>query len=77
MKEDESKTSFITLSGSYCYLWMREALKNAGGSFSKVTTKVLSSQLDKNVLTCVDDIIVKSTKQQDHISYPQETFIDF
>jgi hypothetical protein len=26
-KEDEPKTSFITPSGTYCYLWMPEGLK--------------------------------------------------
>jgi hypothetical protein len=61
-KEDEPKTSFTTPSGTYCYLWMPEGLKNAGGSFSRMTTKVLSSQIGRNVLTFVDDIIVKSTK---------------
>jgi hypothetical protein len=40
-KEDEPKTSFITPSGIYCYLWMPEGLKNAGGSFSRMTSKVL------------------------------------
>jgi hypothetical protein len=67
-KEDGPKTSFITPSGTYYYLWMPEGLKNAGGSFSRMTLKVLSSQLGRNVLTYVDDIIVRSTKQQDHIS---------
>jgi hypothetical protein len=61
-KQDESKTSFITPSGTYCYLRMPEGLKNAGGSFSRMTTKVLHSQIGRNVLTYVDDIIVKSTK---------------
>jgi hypothetical protein len=61
-KEDEPKTSFITPSGTYCYLWMPEGLKNAGGSLSIMTSKVLSSQIGRNVLTYVDDIIVKSTK---------------
>jgi hypothetical protein len=56
---------------------MPEGLKNAGGSFSRMTTKVLSSQLGRNVLTYVDDIIVRSTKQQDHISDLQETFANF
>jgi hypothetical protein len=42
-KEDESKTSFITPSGTYCYLRMPEGLKNAGGSFSRMTAKVLHS----------------------------------
>jgi hypothetical protein len=32
--KDEPKTSFITPSGTYCYLRMPEGLKNAGGSFS-------------------------------------------
>jgi hypothetical protein len=35
-KDDESKTSFITSSGTYCYLRMPEGLKNAGGSFSRM-----------------------------------------
>jgi hypothetical protein len=61
-KEDEPKTSFITPSGTYCYLRMPEGLKNAGGSFSRMIAKVLHSQIGRNVLTYVDDIIVKSTK---------------
>jgi hypothetical protein len=73
-KEDEPKTSFITPSGTYCYLWMPEGLKNAGGSFSRMTAKVLHSQIGRNVLTYVDDIIVKSTKQENHIADLQETF---
>jgi hypothetical protein len=76
-KEDEPKTSFITPSGTYCYLRMPEGLKNAGGNFSRMTTKVLHSQIGRNVLTYVDDIIVKSTKQENHIADLQETFANF
>jgi hypothetical protein len=76
-KEDEPKNSFITPSGTYCYLRMPERLKNAGGSFSKMIAKVMSSQLGRNILTYVDDISVRSTKQQHHISDLQETFINF
>jgi hypothetical protein len=76
-KEDEPKTSFITPSGTYCYLRMLEGLKNAGGSFSRMTAKVLHSQIGKNVLTYVDDIIVKSTKQENHVADLQETFGNF
>jgi hypothetical protein len=73
-KEDEPKTSFITPSGTYYYLRMPEGLKNAGGSFSRMTAKVLHSQIGRNVLPYVDDIIVKSTKQENHIADLQETF---
>jgi hypothetical protein len=76
-KEDEPKTSFITPSGTYCYLRMPEGLKNAGGSFSRMTVKVLHSQIGINVLTYVDDIIVKSTKQENHVADLQETFANF
>jgi hypothetical protein len=76
-KEDESKTSFITPSGTYCYLRMPEGLKNAGGSFSRMTVRVLHSQISRNVLTYVDDIIVKSMKQENHITDLQERFANF
>jgi hypothetical protein len=56
---------------------MPEGLKNAGGSFNRMTTKVLYSQICRNVLTYVDDIIVKSTKQENHIADLQETFANF
>jgi hypothetical protein len=56
---------------------MPEGLKNAGGSFSRMTAKVLHSQIGRNVLTYVDDIIVKSTKQENHIANLQETFANF
>jgi hypothetical protein len=42
-KEDEPKTSFITPSGTYCFLRMPEGLKNARGSFSRMIAKVLHS----------------------------------
>jgi hypothetical protein len=76
-KEDEPKTSFITPSGTYCYLRMPEGLKNAGGSFRRMTSKVLCTQIGRNVLTYVDGIIVKSTKQANHIAGWQETFANF
>jgi hypothetical protein len=76
-KEDGPKTSFITPSGTYCYFRMPGGLKNAGGSFSRMIAKVLHSQIGRNVLTYVYDIIVKSTKQENHIADLQEKFENF
>jgi hypothetical protein len=42
-----------------------------------MTAKVLHSQIGKNVMTYIDDIIVKSTKQESHITDLQETFTNF
>jgi hypothetical protein len=56
---------------------MPEGLKNVGGSFSRMIAKVLHSQIGRNVLTYVGDIIVKSTKEENHIANLQETFANF
>jgi hypothetical protein len=56
---------------------MPEGLKNAGGRFSRMTAKVLHFQIGKNVLTYVDDIILKRMKQENHIANLQETFANF
>jgi hypothetical protein len=44
-KEDEEKISFTMPFGTYCYTRMPEGLKNAGATFARTTTKVLSPQL--------------------------------
>jgi hypothetical protein len=76
-KEYEPKANFIIFNGTYCYLWMPDELKNARGSFIRMTTKMLSNQIGRNVLTYVDDIIVRKIKQEDHILDLQETFANF
>jgi len=75
--KDEEKTSFITPFGTYCFVRMPEGLKNADQSFSRMTSKVLDSQLKRNILAYVDDIIVISAARQDHISDLAETFANF
>jgi hypothetical protein len=56
---------------------MPKGLKNVGGRLSRMTAKVLHSQIGRNILTYVDDIIVKSMKQENHIADLQETFANF
>jgi len=58
--EDKEKTSFITPFGTYCFVRMPEGLKNAGQSFSWMTSKVLEPQLKISILAYVDDIVVIS-----------------
>jgi hypothetical protein len=66
-KEDEEFTSFITPFGTYCFVRMVEGLRNAGITFVRMTSTVLKSHIDKNLLAYVDDIVIKSKKRQDHI----------
>lgn len=39
-KEDEEKSSFITLFGVYCFIRKPEGLKNAGPTFCRMSQKV-------------------------------------
>jgi len=73
-REDEEKTSFTTPFGTYCFVRMPEGLKNAGQSFSRMSSKVLGPQLRKNVLTYVDDIVVTSAERKKHVADLAETF---
>jgi hypothetical protein len=53
---------------------MPEGLKNAGCTFSRMIAIVLHPQLRRNILSYVDDIVVKSVQRRDHISDLAETF---
>jgi hypothetical protein len=59
-KEDEEKTSFITPFGTFCFMRMPEGLKNVGCTFSRMIAIVLHPQIRRNILACMDDIVVKS-----------------
>jgi ribonuclease HI len=73
-EEDKASTSFITPFGTYCFIRMPEGLKNAGSTFSRLTKRVLESQVGRNIFTYVDDIIVASKNKEDHLANPAETF---
>ena len=75
-KEDEEFTSFITPFGTYCFVRMAEGLRNTGTTFVRMTSTVLHEQIGKNLLTYVDDIVVKSKKRGYHIEDLHEIFIN-
>jgi len=72
-KEDEEKTSFITPFGTYCFVRMPEGLKNAGQSFSRMSSVVLEHQIRRNVLAYVDDIVVTSSIRSNYVADLAET----
>jgi triacylglycerol esterase/lipase EstA (alpha/beta hydrolase family) len=73
-RQDEEKTSFITLFGTFCFVRMPEGMKNARRTFSRKIAIVLHPQLRRNILAYVDDIVVKSIQRRDHIGDLAETF---
>jgi ribonuclease HI len=74
MKEqDKASTSFITPFGTYCFVRMPEGLKNDGSTFSRLTKRVLKSQVGYNIFTYVDDIVVANKNKEDHLADLAET----
>jgi hypothetical protein len=75
-KEDEEKTSAITSFGTYCYLRMLEGLHNTGPTFCRMLKAALKDQVNRNVLSYIDDIVVTSKKKDAYISDLAETFMN-
>jgi hypothetical protein len=53
---------------------MLEGLHNAGPTFNRMMKLILGSQLGRNASAYVDDIVITSKKETDHITDLIETF---
>ena len=73
-EEDQEKTSFITNQGLFCYKVMPFRLKNAGATYQRLMNKMFAHQLERNVQVYVDDMLVKSVCENDHLNDLQKTF---
>ena len=49
-------------------------LKNAGTTYQRLMNKMFAHQLRRNVQVYVDDMLVKSVRENDHLNDLQETF---
>ena len=66
--DDQEKTAFVTPVGNYHYKVMPFDLKNAGSTYQRIMTKMLKSQLGKNVEVYIDDMVVKSKLVSEHLT---------
>jgi hypothetical protein len=73
-REDEENTSFITPFGTYCYLSMPQGLRNVGPTFCSMTKESLKDQVDRNMMSYDDDIVMVSKQKASYISDLAETF---
>jgi len=71
---DESKTTFMTETCSYCYKVMPFGLKNASATYQRLMDKVLASMLGRNVKAYVDDRVVTSRERGQHAADLEELF---
>ena len=73
-EEDQEKNSFVTSQGLFCYKVMPFGLKNAGITYQRLMNKMFTHQLGRNIQVYVDDMLVKSVCENDHLNDLQETF---
>ena len=67
-EEDQKKTSFVTSQGLFCYKVMPFGLKNAGATYQRLMNKMFTHQIGRNVQVYVDDMLVKSLRENDHLN---------
>ena len=56
---------------------MSFSLKNAGATYQRLMNKIFSHQIGRNVQVYVDDMLVKSQLENDHLDDLKETFDTF
>ena len=71
---DQEKTSFVTNQGLFYYKVMSFGLKNAGATYQRLMNKMFTHQIGRNVQFYVDDMLVKSRREDDHLEDLRETF---
>jgi ribonuclease HI len=65
---DQDKTAFITPRGTYCYKMMPFGLKNAGATYQRMVTKMFGHMIGKTVEVYIDDMLVKSLQEENHVA---------
>ncbi|XP_072060428.1 uncharacterized protein [Arachis hypogaea] len=71
---DEDKTAFIREHENFCYKVMPFGIKNAGATYQHLMDKIFQKQIGRNMEVYVDDMVVKSKNEENHLSDLKEVF---
>ena len=66
--EDQEKTVFVTPIGNYHYKVMHFLLKNEESTYQRMMTRMFEPQLSKNIEVYIDDMVVKSKLEFEHVN---------
>ena len=72
--DDQEKTLFVTGQGTYCYRVMPFRLKNVGATYQKLVNRMFQKQIGASMEVYIDDMLVKSTTAELHITHLSEAF---
>ncbi|KAL0387842.1 UNVERIFIED_CONTAM: Transposon Tf2-12 polyprotein [Sesamum radiatum] len=73
-EEDRDKTFFIVENGIYCYNVMPFGLNNAGATYQRLANKMFKELIEKIMEVYVDDMLVKSKEEEEHLNHLQVAF---
>ena len=74
VETDQEKTSFVTSQGLFCYKVMLFGIKNTNATYQMLMNKMFAHQIGRNVQVYVDDMLVKSRREDDHLNDLREIF---
>ena len=72
--KDAEKTPFKSPIGNFYYTMMSFGLKNAGTTYQRTTTTIFHDMMHQEMEDYVDDIVVKSTRREDHVKVLRKVF---
>ncbi|GFY97881.1 hypothetical protein Acr_12g0004220 [Actinidia rufa] len=72
---DQEKTTFITPKGMFCDKVMPFGLKNAGATYQRMVTKMFKSVLGRTMDAYIDDMVVKSMEESNHLKDLSEILV--
>ena len=71
---DVENTAFITDFGVYCFNVMPFDLRNARATYQLLVNKMFEEEIGKTMEVYVDDMLVKSKTEEEHISNLSKCF---
>ena len=66
--DDQKKTAFVTHTRNYHYKVMPFGLKIVGSTNQRMMTRMFEPQLGKNIEIYINDIVVKSKLESEHVN---------
>ena len=66
--DNQENTAFFTPTGNYHYKVMSFKLKNAISTYQRMMTRMFEPQLDKKIEVYIDDMVVKSKVESEHVN---------
>nr|GEW01546.1 reverse transcriptase domain-containing protein [Tanacetum cinerariifolium] len=74
---DEYKTAFFAGEWVFYYRKMPFGLKNARATYQRLVDKVFHDRIGRNLKAYVDDMVIKSTSEEEMLPYIKENFEKF